>query len=498
MNNPQLRGIHFALARVTVEFDTAFHLGSGHGDLLEDALFTVDANGLPALPGDAIAGVLRHAWARGDDPHDRDSRCARIFGYQKNDEGETSRLEVSWGQVHNSKDMPVPFRAEDRELSGDPVLGALFAGMVRDHVRLDGTGTAAPAGKFDQTVVLAGTRFTFELRLDLGEGETSVEDMHELIALLDSRAVRLGRGGGRGLGVFRVRRAAMRVFDLRLAEDRDSYGQLPREIARGDGGQLYALQTREGDTPLHALLTLTPDATWRFGGTVRSGREPRDKRPARGGASEGEYAELDTFALTEPRIRWNEHGHGYVEPREKAPFLVPGSALRGALRHRAVFHANVLNERFLPTDKGWATETETDCPDAHHDPPAEVKALFGAGRGQEQGGPGAVATADAWVESAEQQMQQHVSLDRFTQGAMDGLLFSEAAVFGGALTLRLDVRRPASCCSTTRKVLARTLDDLCAGRLPLGAAGTRGHGRFTGSITWSDGGQWIQGQEVES
>jgi len=70
---------HRYLARLTIEFETAFIIGGGQDDLLFDDVFVADANGLPTLPGSSLAGVLRHAWA--DAGYGERKRPVRLSGW---------------------------------------------------------------------------------------------------------------------------------------------------------------------------------------------------------------------------------------------------------------------------------------------------------------------------------------------------------------------------------------------------------------------------------
>ena len=51
---------HRFLARFVIEAETPLAVGSGEKDVLTDALVATDVNGLPYIPGTAIAGVVRH------------------------------------------------------------------------------------------------------------------------------------------------------------------------------------------------------------------------------------------------------------------------------------------------------------------------------------------------------------------------------------------------------------------------------------------------------
>lgn len=478
------------VARVVLEFESAFLVASGEGDGLHDAVFCADANGLPALPGDSIAGILRHALAGENDPA-TDPKCCEVFGNQEGTEGKASRARVSWGQVHGADDRPVPFRAQAP--LDDPVLAFLAAGVPRDRVRIGPHGAASSRGKFDELLVPAGTRFTFELVVDRAHSGLSAAD---LIALLQLPHVCMGGGTHHGLGRFRVARAAARVFDLSLPADRQAYGALPAALEDGDGGVLAPLPAAEPAPATGWVIgsvRLRPLDTWMIGGGNPCGREPPR------GEDEGGKTEWDRVPLTERRISWTRYGagdRGRVSDVRDAPFLIPGSAIRGVLRHRVAFHSRrlALAAEIAAGGRRDADEHARDWP-LDLEATEEEAALFGAARGDENGRPGAVTIGDTWLEPAAARFapMQHVSLDRFTQGPMDGLLFDEAPLHGGEIRFEIGLRRPASLTTAARRALGAALGDLCGGRLRLGAG--RGHGGFRGSIEWSDGGRW---QEDES
>ncbi len=183
MSQPN-RGLAFELARVTIELTSPLTIGSGRPSDLTDVICATDPNGLPAIPGWSIAGVMRHLLANGADP-ETDAICRQTFGYQDRDLGSASSVEVSWGQLHGGTDMPVSMLGKP---VGDPVVAFLAAGITRDHVRLNGHGVVGRAGKYDVSSVPVGARFTFELIIDR-EARIGAA---ALVALLRSPAARFG------------------------------------------------------------------------------------------------------------------------------------------------------------------------------------------------------------------------------------------------------------------------------------------------------------------
>lgn len=452
------RGICFELARVTIEFSAPFLIGAGGGDLVSDAVGVRDANGLPTLPGSSLAGVLRHALAEDGDP-DRDADCRRAFGYQDRAGGESSLVELSWGQVHGQDDRPVPFIGA----SADPITAFLASGVVRDHVRIDGHGVADDRGRFDLTAVPAGARFTFELLVHDG----SPIGLERLLALLASPAVRLGGHTRSGLGAFEVVRALGRRFDLRKQSDRAAWAKLPRALAapipRAAGLVKIDVSPQKPPGVAVGALSLRAEDFWIVGRgepilsehfTARDHDKPHDQVP-----------------VTERRIVWSG-GEGKLERRH----LLAGSGVKGVLRHRTSYHARRLAGLFAG-DAAATTEPEA------------VRLLFGEVRTADEGRPGRVFVEDSWLSEAQYGSMPHVSIDRFTGGPLDGCLFSEALLWKGELALRIavDGRQPAAKERRPFELGLRGLRcaiaDLCEGRLALGAGANRGHGYMRGSCS---------------
>jgi len=212
---------HRYLARLTIEFETAFIIGGGQDDLLFDDVFVADANGLPTLPGSSLAGVLRHAWADAGYGNEND-----LFGYQDGDDGHGSRISVSWGCIHDSHNRPVEGILADRKIVfSDSVLRESMMTTARDHVRINHRGTAADKGKFDERSVSAGHRFTFELLLEGSEQDQ--DTWRRLLSLLCSESMRIGGKSRRGYGQFKVISLKAAQFDLSTDKGFDDFCNCP-------------------------------------------------------------------------------------------------------------------------------------------------------------------------------------------------------------------------------------------------------------------------------
>ena len=463
------------LARVVIEFTTPLHVGTGRGGEGIDALVVTDANGLPAIPGSSLAGALRAATS----PALRNS----LFGYQDRNKGLGSRLTVSWACIHDSTNTPVEgVTGESRR--ADPILVNALAPRLRDHVRLhhQGAQDAEQHGKFDEWPVCAGHRFTFEL--ELVSQETQFEDTawKQLLDVLRGGSLRLGGKTRRGFGSFRV--AALRQHIYNLSERNGFAAYLDRPVSLADPLPPAQLESNEPPSPaaeLTATLTLTPVGYWMFGG----GDDPKGE------------AKSGKAPVRDDSIVWTKD-RGTV----RRDLLLPGSAIKGALAHRVVWHWNKATSNWIDAAKGslakdakaWAKARE-DAAYTGEDNPA-VQELFGFQKSKTDGRRGRVLIDDVFVTATEQcdQLAPHVAIDRVTGGAIDNRLFMDRPLWQApnALVITLTILGTASdsISAAARAALLAALDDVCHGRLALGAGGGRGMGYFTGEVAWNDGGRW--------
>jgi hypothetical protein len=228
-----------------------------------------------------------------------------------------------------------------------------------------------------------------------------------------------------------------------------------------------------------ARVTLEPLGAWRIGSGYASrtaGRRP----PAPPGATPPERdREPDALPLREPQIRWSG-GRGTVVDAETAGCLIPGASVKGMLLHRALFHFNRRRGRFAE-----------DGIDGFHEPPEALERIFGRARdatGSVEGGlAGRLFIDDQVVETADAQMMafDHNSIDRFTGGVRNRLLFSEEAVTGGRIELQLRLLPPRDGRPYEDDAVAAledAVEDLCKGRLALGA---KSLGFCDGQAVWT-------------
>jgi CRISPR/Cas system CSM-associated protein Csm3 (group 7 of RAMP superfamily) len=464
---------------LVLELVTPLHIGSGEPDGECDAGVVRDFNGLPGIPGTSFQGLLR---AEAEEallnsmlmPSDSDKEktdkrkeakavIERIFGapgFANRGTGCGGRLHVSWGVIHNSHNQPVRQRLTAACRDSDPVLRDAARSMLRDHVKLNERGVADTKqhGKFDELVVSAGHRFTVELQFVTAPPDDTAErdnrpkgepekpaDWQILATILDSQNLCLGGKTRRGLGAFKI---------IERKEDASSAAAADAQTANTPSLQL---------PPIDESLSrkLVPETLWMFGG----------------GASEA----ADSAPISGTRIVWDGAGGGTVQP----VWVISGSAVKGALRHRTYSHANRLAGNFIDRRSKDAEEQVLE----------QMIELFGE---IEHGGkPGKLFIDDLCIPKSEVDLapvQNHVAINPFTGGAKDSALFNDQPLqpqadpilltvrLCGDLKIKLTVQvngEPREI--TARDALEAALDDLAAGRLALGARACRGYGFFKSS-----------------
>lgn len=467
---------HFHLARITIQLLSPLSVASGDGGWLDVALLR-DANGLPMLSGAAIKGLLREL---------ADSTTERLSGNADS----AGRLLFSHGAVHDSKNVAVYQLRRPADIESDAILKNLRreAPLLRDHVKLTERGTAEETAKYDRTAVPRGTRFSFEIGL-WGKVE-EVNALKQVVQLAWHPLFRPGGATRRGYGRVGVVHATTQSFDCSKTDELTTLPQI-----RGDpwstplkGDEVEA--PGSGDDVRELLLTLTARGLWRAGSEgevaglgTRRGR--KESNPAR---------EVDAAFTREPKIVWangtaswhapeplgDQTATLWPNPPGHDDFVLQGSSIRGALAHRALFHWNRENDGLVDADNppdAAALARLTRRRDG-------LIALFGDARdvsnSADQGQRSALIVEDVVFRPEQVTLAEHNSIDRFSGGVRNAVLFSEELVQTGALEFRLLIDASIKVPKDALAALAAALDDLVNGRLALGA---KSSGRFEGDMS---------------
>ena len=441
------------LAHISIEAKTPLKVGGGKNDLFYDAPVQRDFNGLPMILGTTLAGILRRAF---EDSAGKDA-ANEIFGTKnKDDKGNDensvgSKLIVSNALLVDEKGKV----CEELLLEKSEFLRYFDILPIRDHVAIGANGAAKDAGKFDEEVVFKGTRFKFSLELD-----GSKEEFERILNLLSDPALRLGGGSSKGFG-------SLGILEVKWGEfESDKFSSsLNKEP---DGFEDFNLENLENEKFIRYELKISPDDFFMFGSGF--GDNEADQTPAL-----ESVIDYKTGKLSKQKI------------------LIPASSVKGALSHRTAFHYNKLKEQFGEEAK-VGNENEA------------VREIFGYEKGKnKKGAKGKILLSDCFLDydkEKDTKVFEHVSIDRFTGGAIDGALLQEKAIaqrnnFEIEVEIEPDKtdkkgkKRSGFCVEILVKSNApkasldafeAALNDVIKGYLPLGGATTKGYGFFKGEV----------------
>jgi CRISPR/Cas system CSM-associated protein Csm3 (group 7 of RAMP superfamily) len=450
------------IARIVLEAETGLFVGSGEASLLKDALVQKDHHGLPMIQGASLSGVLRHAI---EDANSDTNAWEELFGFQKKDTGVGSRLRVSSAYMMVNESSV----AEGLNFSIDDKVNNVKTNYEnlpsRQHVRISEKGVAQKNGLFDNEVVYKGTRFLFELELKGTEEDTA--RWNKLLKTLYSPLFRIGQGTRNGYGKLKVLSLKSKVFNLNDEKDFDTYLHFDPSFNAPNSclAEVKLEVSGLGIDMESYTLQLKPDNFFIFG--AGAGDDEVDNKPV-----EEEVA---------------KYRNDTIEFEKQT--LIPASSIKGALAHRTAFHYNKLTGKFADNNEG----------DTGKENPA-VNELFGVEAKGKTGQRGRVILDDAYYSKSkvEDKIFNHVAIDRFTGGAMDGALFSEkVSVLKAETSFDLSIHVEKAKGSKGHKgnegdeeevllALEEAMKDICKGLLPLGGMTTKGHGIFTGELLKND------------
>lgn len=482
---------HRLIARVTIEAETPLAIGSGKKSILTDAAINRDANGLPFIPGTTLAGLIRHAI---------DEELAnRLMGFIKKKKDKNGEYEVEGSRLivteakllnHNGKAIDGLLNLETACNDKDRTfLDGFKHAPIRQHAKINHRGVTEDKGKFDEEVVPKGARFCFEMELmanpqnkeELAEYKQNFKD---LLGILVADGFRVGGKSRNGFGKIKVVDEAClyRELDLSLPADLDLYLNKSASLAdEWDGFEHFNLEEPQESRYTRYELKITPKDFLFFG----SGFGNED---------------VDHSYIKERYITWDGDGNSGRWNRQDNSLVVPASSVKGALAHRTAYYYNKAREIFAenlsPEDFNKYVGKRNKA----------VFALFGSEGNEDETQPteaptgertdgkrrGHVLFADIIKHRKDQtdkKIHNHVKIDRFTGGAIDGALFDEEALIVHPdepeeieFELLVDVDERIN--EDQRIILAfeEALKDVCKGMLPLGGNVNKGYGQFEGKL----------------
>ena len=440
------------MAHIIIEAKTPLNIGSGNKGIKSDSLVLRDINGLPFIPGTTIAGLLRHSLGRDEDQY---------MGSQQMG----SPLIVTEAKMLDSDGTVLDGIIAQEKLNSEFLVN--FRQLpIRQHTKIGHRGATLKGGKFDEEIVLKGTRFCFEMEM-LSEKDDDAK-FKELLDTLNSDTFRIGSGSRSGFGEIEVVDSQCQYMKINLEdpEQKDWYLKKSSLLCEEwQDAETITLNKPTSNSWTTYLLQLNPVDFMLFGSGLGN-----DK--------------ADMTFVRESFVDWS-CGTAQVKNQEQV-VLIPASSVKGALSHRLAFHYNKIKGIFADT---LAEGEKID--DFVGKNNGAVKAVFGSEGEKDTDGKmqnkqrGNVLMSDIIQEApVSPKILNHVSIDRFTGGAIDGALFSEETLYakGQSFELKLMVNNCAFDDQDVKTAFEDTLKDLCSGMLPLGGGVNRGNGCFEGII----------------
>lgn len=470
------------IARIKLRALTPLFVGTGDASLITDSLVFKDCYGLPMIPGTSLTGVLRHAVE--DKEAEDTEKWSDIFGYtgDANDGGEGSRLIVSSAMFLLGSGMVV----EDLKTEiNDILLSKLNRLPVRQHVKITHKGVAEKGNLFDHEVLYKGARFIFEI--ELKGTEKDKKNWESLLGKIKSSDFRVGQGTRNGFGSLEVIGIYNKTFDLKVDDDFKEYLNYSSSFNSIEINENVTADKKEH--PNYTLI-LTPDDFFIF--SEGFGDQEVDNKPV------------------EEEIMVYENGEIKFENRT----LIPVTSIKGAIAHRVAYYYNRYHGNDKDYNKGRPVfsdeifdRDETGNLDfskyVGEENPAVLR-LFGkkADSDNDLGKRGILMMNDLYYPISESKDEKnaidnskifnHVAIDRFTGGAIDGALFSEKVSYKlnkkeEKIVININLSEPLKIDKELpdydiKNALEETLKDICRGLLPLGGMTTKGFGMFTGRL----------------
>jgi CRISPR/Cas system CSM-associated protein Csm3 (group 7 of RAMP superfamily) len=434
------------ISRIVIEAVTPIAVGSGDKDIITDARVIKDVNGLPYIPGTSLAGVLRHEVGE-------NGSNSPFWGFQDRNDGRGSEIIFSNANLVNSDGVAVDGFVD----TNNEFLRHYMNLPIRQHAKINDKGTAVKTGKFDEEIVFKGSRFCFEIEVLSKEGDESLLD--DIIKQLYKGSFRLGGGTRSGFGEMRVVWYKIRSLDMDAVDERKIY--LDKSSSLSDSSFWKDIKEKDNGTNadegwIKYELNLKPDNFFLFGSGF--GNDDADMTP-----------------VTESCANWTGTEAKFVDNN----ILIPATSVKGALAHRVAFYYNQLTgymaDQNEPEDYKNHVGNKNDA----------VVALFGT---EDTGDPniqrGNVMISDVIQKTPDckkhEKILNHVSIDRFTGGAIDGALFSESVTDGreSEFSLRIMVNDKVLEKEPVKESFEKALNDIRSGMLPLGGGVNRGNGIF--------------------
>ena len=424
------------IAHITFEAKTALKIGSKNADFLQDSPIQKDWNGLPMILGTSLTGVLRKEF--------EDEIAKNIFG--TGDLG--SKTIISNALILNEKKEVTESLLLDSKKSD--FLQKFIVLPIREHNAMNDKGVTIKNAKFDEEVIYKGTRFKFSIEM-LNENVNDKNNFFQLLDLLSKDSFRIGAGSSKGFGQIKVIEITYDEFDV----NSDEYVNLSSSLNINTKlSETHKIKEFDDEKYIKYKLILTPDDFFMFGSGF--GDDEADMTPVFEDIVDYEKQDLI-----------------------KEKVLIPASSVKGAISHRTTYHYNLINKNFIKENGENKAEV--------------VETIFGSKKDKEKDSfKGNILISDVYLDktsSKDTKVFDHVSIDRFTGGAIDSALFQEKTIASKeTFTLEILINKEKVEVKENDEgkialeAFEKALKDITTGMLSFGGATTKGHGIFSGKV----------------
>lgn len=485
------------IARITIEAETPLSIGSDSVLFDQDAPVQRDWNGLPIIPGTALAGFLRASLALREKP----SLDTAIFGDEagklrkEGEETQGSKIIISDGYLLD-RTMTVH---QQIVLDPDPCFLDRYLHLpVRQHVAIEHTGAAKDSALFDQEIVYKGSRFKFEIALEVSN--KCDDDWETILQAFQDNNFYLGAGQFNNFGELKCISIESTCFDLSKEKELEAYLKLTVDLNESLGnGSEYSVATKNNHYPSEEITFDGRNSFFHFG------------------SGYGDH-EVNNTNYSELVVEWSKND----QPTFNEYYVIPGTSIKGALAHRTAYYYNLRNNKTVESaiksfeqnlEKKWnkkyalsqfeladniesldkqklglekiireLEEEKLKYDDLFSADVGEsneaVKELFGHAKNSDKaansGAAGTIIIKDVYLPkaSARTTVFNHNKIDRFTGGTVDTALFNERVLYIPQFTLVIKSEKE----SIKNDHFQAALSDLKNGLLPIGGLVNKGHG----------------------
>lgn len=411
-----------------IEMENSSPLLIGNEGEWTDIEVLKDWEGQPYIPGTSIIGVLRHLL----EEQGRSREAVLVFGGQ----GRQSAVQVT----------------DAYPVSNDYVIAK------RDSVRIDEKkGIARDKCKFDYEIIEPGSIFKFSIiatvRETGGAGgqdvkewpdrETLEEQLNLCAALINSGQVRLGRMTTKGFGRMKLVSARKVFLDFNKPRDlaawlKDSY------TMTGLTEEKLTLDAPGNEFAVDAWFDIVNSLIIR--------------------GYTGSIDEPDAVSIA----------YAKKDPMGQTLYVLPGTSVKGALRHRALRIINTLGgsgEQVLKDFMGWADDKGDETK-------SKAKKKSAADKFKSR-----LIVEETVINNVAAELQHRIRIDRFTGGVIEGALFDSKPLWplagktGPMVNIRLAVKNARE---WEKGLVMLLLKDLWTEDLPVGGEKNIGRGVLRG------------------